>query len=330
MDDISPSIWQQDNKGEWKLYFNTENEMSSSLMKNPEQSKLIKNNNISEKNFVLGTLVMTPNGIGRIIKNSNILCTINFNQEKKEKEFSVSEISNYFNCLLTELLQQNINIIRIKLKANGKVEDIFEELKKIEKIDAEEENNYSFVYNGMLLKKDYTFEQLNIKNNCKFLLLKKQESIYSISRFTSINKYWFTFTIDGICINPSETIKLIGMGFFGSYENKTVSAVLRILDGANINNKVLLEENLEISPSPCASEAIIKIFFNKPITLRKNEDYAIILHSKLLTNSYCGHGGKKMVEGENGISFTFKKIEGRNCGTNIETGNFPEFYYYTN
>ena len=68
MDDISPSVWQQDNEGEWKLYFNTENEMSSSLMKNPEQSKLIKNNNISEKNLVLGTLVMTPNGIGRIIK----------------------------------------------------------------------------------------------------------------------------------------------------------------------------------------------------------------------------------------------------------------------
>ena len=71
---------------------------------------------------------------------------------------------------------------------------------------------------------------------------------------------------------------------------------LRILDGTNINNKVLLEENLEISPSPCASEAIIKIFFNKPITLRKNEDYAIILHSKLLTNSYCGHGGKKWLK----------------------------------
>ena len=49
MDDISPSIWQQDNKGEWKLYFNTENEMSSSLMKNPEQSKLIKNNNNLKK-----------------------------------------------------------------------------------------------------------------------------------------------------------------------------------------------------------------------------------------------------------------------------------------
>jgi hypothetical protein len=65
---MSNSIWNQDAKGEWKLYFNTESDIYYSRKKK-EKAKEKKDVNIINKNFVLGTLVMTPKGIGRIIKN---------------------------------------------------------------------------------------------------------------------------------------------------------------------------------------------------------------------------------------------------------------------
>ena len=57
MSEISSSIWNQDKNGDWKLYFNTDSEISQ---KNKEQQKFKKTNiNISDKNLLLGTLVMT-------------------------------------------------------------------------------------------------------------------------------------------------------------------------------------------------------------------------------------------------------------------------------
>ena len=40
MSEISSSIWNQDKNGDWKLYFNTDSEISQ---KNKEQQKLKKN-----------------------------------------------------------------------------------------------------------------------------------------------------------------------------------------------------------------------------------------------------------------------------------------------
>ena len=42
MSDISPSIWNQDNNGEWKLYFNTDSDISSPSQKNKEEQKIKK------------------------------------------------------------------------------------------------------------------------------------------------------------------------------------------------------------------------------------------------------------------------------------------------
>ena len=325
MTDINPSVWNQNNKGEWKLYFNTDTEIISPIA-TIEQSKF-KHNHLPENNLILGTLVMTPKGMGRYIKNNKGLCTVRFEEESKEEEFEINKLSNTFNCFLTELSNDNINVIRFKLKVIGKVEDILNELEKLKKIN-KEESDYSLIYLGKVLKNDFTFEQLNILNNCKILLLKQKNIILCVSRFSIINKYWFTYTLDGICFTPSEKIKLIGVGIYGSYENKTVSGILKILDGGSINNKSLIEENVEIPPSKTENEAIIKLYFSKPVICKKNQDYSVILQSRMLTNSYCGQSGKKFVEGENGISFTFKKIQGRNTGTTVEIGNFPELYYY--
>ena len=326
MSDISPSVWQQNSKGEWRLYFNIDSNYAPSSLTNVDKSKLITNN-LSDQNLFLGTLVMTPRGIGRLIKNDKDLCTIQYMKDANEQIFPINQISNYFNCLLFEYNRGSTDIIRLKLKVIGKVEDIFNELEKIQKINREE-NDYNLFYNGMLLKNDFTFEQLNITNNCKIMLLIKNNVLYSISRFNIINKYWFTYSTDGICFNPSKRIILKGIGIFGSYENKTILGILKILDGASISSKILYEENVEIPPSETKADAIIKIYLTKPVTCHKEQDYSVILYSQNLTNSYCGQGGKKLVEGDNGISFSFKRVQGRSCGTGVESGNFPELYYY--
>ena len=325
MTDITPSVWHQNNLGEWRLYFNTDNDLVPSSLINSEKSKMI-GDNISEKNLLLGTLVMTPKGIGRLIRKNDDICTIQFKDEKKEEKFNIDKISNNFYCLLFEICKGNTNINRIKLKAMGKVEDIYDELEKI-KIINRKENEYSLVYNGMLLNKDFTFEQLNISNNCKVLLLLKKVASSTVSRFTIVNKYWFTYSIDGICFTPSEKIKLTGVGIYGSYENKTIMGTLKILDGPSISSKIIYEQNVEIPPAQTNTDVVIKIYLSKPVSCKKDQEYSVVLYSNNLTNSYCGQGGKKIIEGENGISFTFKRVIGRNCGTGVEAGNFPELYY---
>ena len=95
MSEISSSIWNQDKNGDWKLYFNTDSEMQKHSIKNKEQQKLKKNNiNISDKNLLLGTLVMTSKGIGRLIKSNDDMAHVRFNQDINEYQFPMNEVSN--------------------------------------------------------------------------------------------------------------------------------------------------------------------------------------------------------------------------------------------
>ena len=328
MSEITPSVWQQNEQGEWKLYFNTESDLiSSSSTLNQEQSKSKKLNNLSEMNLVLGTLVMTPKGIGRLIKNNNNIATIRLNQNAKEEQFKLNNISNYFNCFISHYSNGNYDIIRLKLKVAGKVEDIFTELEKIKKINSKE-NNYVLIFNKNAVKNEYTFEQLNVLNNVKFLLLSKNNVAYTISRYINIGQYWYLYSIDGICFSPSQKIKLLGVGLYGSHENKIINATIKILDGPSTISKILLEENIEIYPSSNKYGAITQIFFPKPVFCGQNQDYSVILCTKTNTNTFFGTNGKAYIDGEKGVRFSFKRVQGKSGGTGVENGNFPEFYYY--
>ena len=328
MSEVASSVWNQDEKGEWKLYFNTESDLiSQSKRLNQDHSKFNKNNNLSEMNIILGTLVMTPKGIGRLIKNNDNIATIRFNQDSKEEQFSLNLISNYFSCFISDYTNGNIDIIRLKLKASGKVEDIFTELEKINKINLKE-NNYLLVFNKDILKTEYTFEYLNVINKSKLILLSKNKITYTVSRYIDIKQYWYLYTLDGICFSPSQKIKLIGVGLFGSHENKIINATLKILDGPSTMSNTIFEENVEIAPSSNKFGAITKIFFSKPVFCRPNQDYSVILSSRTNTNTFYGTNGKQYIDGEKGVGFSFKRVQGKGGGTGVETGNFPELYYY--
>ena len=329
MNEESPSVWQQDKKGEWKLYFNTDIKPNSSSKKNPEVNKTITNNNILGKKLVLGTLVMTKKGIGRLIKINQEIANIRFKEDIKEEQFNINEISNNFNCFIYDYSDGNTNIIKLKLNVLGKIEDIFEKLEKIKKINRNE-CNYSLIFKGKLLIKDYTYEQIDILNNSKFLLLKEQKVKYTVSRYASVSQYWFISSLDGICFSTSQKIKLIGIGLYGSHENKIIDSTIKILEGSEITDKIILEENIEVSPAINKFYPISQIYFSKPLICKQNQDYCILLNSKKSTNAYYGRQGKSFVEGEKGVDFTFKRIPGRLSKTSVEVGNFPELYYYIN
>ena len=76
MNQIKQSIWKQDRNGEWKLFFNTEINNLEGEVEQKQKSFGIKQ--INQKILNLGTLVMTPEGIGRLLK-------FMLNKKKKKK-----------------------------------------------------------------------------------------------------------------------------------------------------------------------------------------------------------------------------------------------------
>ena len=134
--------------------------------------------------------------------------------------------------------------------------------------------------------------------------------------------------MDGICFSPSQKIKLIGIGLYGSHENKIINATIKILDGPSISSNVIYEENIQVAPAPSKLKAVSPILFTNAITCKQNQDYSVLLLPKRCANCYGGQQGKNLIKGEKEVIFTFKKIIGIANGSKVEYGNFPEFYYY--
>ena len=106
------------------------------------------------------------------------------------------------------MIKGNIDIIRLKLKAGGIVENIFEELSRINKINLQK-FNYYLLYNKSLLKNETSFEQLNLPNNAKILIYESSELEYKISRYQIIQKYFYCNYQDGITFSVTKDIKMI-------------------------------------------------------------------------------------------------------------------------
>ena len=92
--------------------------------------------------------------------------------------------------------------------------------------------------------------------------------------------------------------------------------------------QVFYEEPVEVPAAPDQNNSITQIIFKKPVNLKPQIDYTI----QLICTNYCylyyGGGGKNTTEGEKGVEFSFKYTLGSSHGSGIESGNFPEFYYY--
>ena len=323
MNPIKQSIWRQDTKGEWKLFFNTEYPQIE--IENTQKQKSYINK-INPKTLNLGTLVMTPDGIGRLLKIENQTAKITMSKTKKEEHYPIDKISNYFVSLIKVYDKEISNWFRINLPVNGNVETLKKILIEMKIVDLQI-SDYLLVTNGTELKDEYTFEQLSLKSNCKILLCGQKLINCKVNRFNQVLNWWYSYNMDGITFSCNKKIKLTGVGMYGSHEGKTQNGTLKIYENDSPTN-LLCEEIIEILPSADQSSAVIPINFKKPIVIKQNIDYTIQFQCSNYCYLYYGNGGIATVEGEKGVEFYFKFTQGSAHGTNVQSGNFPELYYY--
>jgi hypothetical protein len=322
--EINQSIWKQTKDGHWKLYFNMNDD--NKIENNNQQMKFLFDPN--RKNLKLGSLVMTPKGIGRLIKLENKISTIKFLKDEQEDNFEESLILSEFPIYIRVLDNDFSNWYRIMVPANGSIESLKKSIEELKIIDSNS-TNYLLIYNGSEVKDELFYDQIELKPNSKILLCALKMTQCKLSRFNITYNWWYTYNTDGITFSVNKKIKLCGLGLYGSHENKTQNGNLKIFEGTVSSiSSILYEEPVEVIPSPDQNNAIIPIYFSKPINIKPQVDYTVQLISTNYCYLYYGNGGKSQIEGEKGIEFFFKFTNGSSHGTSIESGNFPEFYYY--
>lgn len=126
----------------------------------------------------------------------------------------------------------------------------------------------------------------------------------------------------------NKKIKIAGMGLYGSHESKTFSGSLRVVEGGtNLSGNIIYEEPCEIPAAPSQDQCITTHMFKKPVRIKPGIDYTVEFASTTVGYVYYGCGGKTPMEGEKGVVFEFKYLNGANYSTGAESGLFPEIYY---
>jgi hypothetical protein len=324
--EIRPSIWKQTDEGEWKLYFNM-NQESLQKFENENQLKAILDNS-NKKSLKMGSLVMTPKGIGRLIKLDNKISTVKFMKDDVEDVFEESLILAEFPIYVRVLDKDFSNWYRLIVPANGSCEFLKKLIEELKIVDPNT-SNYILIYNGLETKDEYFFDQMDLRPNSKILLCGLKMTQCKISRFNVTYNWWYTYAADGVTFSVNKRIKLAGIGLYGSHESKIQNGTLKVFEGTCTNmGNILLEETVEIPAAPEQANCVTPIHFKKPCVIKPHLDYTI----QLMCTNYCylyyGGGGKNTIEGEKNVEFYFKYTLGSSHGTGIESGNFPEFYYF--
>ena len=323
------SIWKHvvdETDDDWKLVFNyneTERVKSSKGI-NEHQVKL--NDYNAKKNMVLGTLVMTPRGIGRLTKQDKNVSTVKIIKSNEEHNFEDHLILLQFPIYIRILDKEFSNWHKIFISATSSVEG----LKKLleDKKIVPKEKSFTIIFNGLELKDEVFFDQLELRPESKLLLFGLKNSVCKVERFTAVNSWWYTYATDGITFNVNKKIRFTGIGMYGSHENKVQSGILCISEGNQANSiNYIYEDTVDIPASPTQNEAVHTVEFKKSVPLKANQDYTI----QFKCNNYCyfyyGTQGTSTSNGDKNVVFNFKFTNGSSHGSNAESGNFPVFYY---
>jgi len=324
---ICQSIWKQTDEGDWKLFFNTSEEELSKL-ENENQIKQIFDSS-NKKAPKIGSLVMTPIGIGRLIKMDNKIYTVKFLKDEHEETFEDSLITSEFPIYISIMEKDYSNWYRLIVPANGSVESLKKLIEEMKIVDPNT-CNYILIHNGSETKDEYFFDQMDLKPNSKILLCGLKMTQCKLNRFNVTYNWWYTYNTDGVTFSVNKRIKLAGIGLYGSHENKVQNGTVKIFEGTVSNiGQILYEEPVEIPAAPDQNNSVMPINFKKPVNIKPQIDYTV----QLICTNYCylyyGGGGKSTSEGEKSVEFYFKYTVGSSHGTGVESGNFPEFYYYS-
>ena len=158
---ITQSIWKQTSDGNWKLFFNL-NSDSGSNSENDNQIKTSLEGGF-KKNLKMGSLVMSPKGIGRLIKLEDKVATIKFIKDDHDETYEESLISSEFPIYISVLQKDYTNWYRVLVPANGSIETlkkIIEELKIVDITTC----NYILIHNGAEVKDEFFFDQIELFN----------------------------------------------------------------------------------------------------------------------------------------------------------------------
>ncbi len=321
------SVWKQSEDGSWKLFFKV-NEESHQRVESETQIKAVFDS-ANKKSLKMGFLVMTPKGIGRLSRLDNKIATIKFLKDDKEETFDESLILAEFPIYLRIMDKDTSNWFRLIVPANGSIESLKKQIEDLKIIDSTS-SNYIMIHNGSETKDEFFFDQIDLRPGAKFLLCGLKMTQNKISRYTVTYNWWYTYNTDGITFSVNKRIKICGVGLYGSHENKVQNGTIKIYEGSTSNmGSVLFDEPVEIPAAPEQNSAVIPINFKKAVNIRPQIEYTIVLICTNYCYLYYGGGGKATIDAEKGVEFTFKYTPGSSHGTGIESGNFPEFYYYS-
>jgi hypothetical protein len=325
---LPQSIWKQDNSSSWVLLYDT-NVKSDTSKTNENNLKNIFDTQNNKKKLKLGSLVMTPKGIGRLLKLEEGQVVVKLQQGDEQITLDESQAKSEFNiniCIKSEI----DNWYRLRAPANGTVETIKHLLQDIGILNLSN-NDFVLIYNGEEVKDELFLDQLGVKNNAKFLLCQTKMTQFKITRFTNTYTWWYFSSTDGITFVVNKKIKLGGLGLYGSHESKIFRGTLRVFEGSMADRgATLYEEQTEVPASSDQNNCITYVNFKKPVTIKPDIDYTIMVENSGgdYLYIYYGSGSKAMIEGDKGVIFTFKYTPGSSFSSSIESGNFPEIIYY--
>jgi hypothetical protein len=319
---IENSKWKITSSGDWKLFFDTNSASQADSNENkftiPTNSKL-----------KLGSLVMTPDGVGRLTNLDDVIAEIKFTKNEEKANFNKSLIKSDFNVLIKIYGGVEINNwYRLIIPANGNVEILKESIQKLKIVS--QDVCYNLIYDGLELQEGLYFDQLDkLRDNCKILLIQTEMNKNKIVRYNSLLESWDISNVDGLTFTVDKKIHLAGLGMYASYTGSTLMGAIRVYKGnTSDRNEVLHEEDLTISSVPDKANAIQPVNFKRRVPIQAGEDYTIeFAPSRMAVKVYYGAGGLPVMLGEKNVTFNFKYIQRCNYMTYIEDGIFPEIYY---
>ena len=154
-------------------------------------------------------------------------------------------------------------------------------------------------------------------------------------RFTSVDSIGWGYSgrfADAIGVRCNVPVTVYGIAAFGGQSGEyeaSLSMYRDVKDSRQLENAVCVGE----TSMRCTYEAPDKepspIYFDTPVKMDSNVDYMIVLkiHSKS-KNTHSGSGGKtKVVDENDGITFTFFTVSGGNNGTCYNRGQIPVIMY---
>lgn len=332
MVDIPKSIWKQTDKGVWHLFFNTNSHCTNSYdisrNDNPGLSKYISLLQSAQNALKLGSLIMTPKGFGRITKQDAVNVIVSFSNSESSsastETFAVDDVSNTFYVYVKYYNQTCSNWYKIFLPTSFTVEQFKTILEELQIVPFSK-RNFLMISNGIELKEHQTFESLGCKNGSKIIIFSQKETQYKVTRFTNTLQWWFSYTFDGITFSCNKSIRINGIGLYGSHEGKVQIGTIKLFEG--YLGVTLFEEAIEVPPVGSDSSVVMPIMFKKSIPIQQGVNYTFQFISDAQIYIYYGTNGKKDVEGEKGVQFTFMFTQGSSHGSGVESGNFPEIYY---